>query len=313
VVGFVQWRQRAFIGFHYATPAGVGQSGSDRRPAVAPRHPCDTPATVCQPCGLCPSAAGTAVQHSLPNHSLSKGVNVRVCHLMKQSKRQSQRGFTRTDLCALLVAVSLLAVLCLPALAKMKPHSDRATCVNNLRQLGVGWQCWAKDNGNLPPWYVVPANGGTKTIGIPYVHFAIISNYLASPMVMVCPSDSAKIPALDFSSNPSRGLLSTNFQNNAIGYFIGTEVTVDEPRAMLAGDRDVQSSLLIALGNCGSVSFNTAKIRSGGFWPKNSFHAGAGNVLFCDGSARVVNATGLVRAVLDNPVDGNKSGCILIP
>jgi prepilin-type processing-associated H-X9-DG protein len=229
--------------------------------------------------------------------------------MQTDNQSSARRAFTRADLCAVLVTISLLTAIALPALAKIKPQGERVSCLNNLRQLGVGWHSWAKENSNQPPWYVMPADGGTKTIGIPYVHFLIISNYVVSPMVMVCPTDTIKIPARDFSDDPNRGFRSTNFQNNAVGYFIGTENVMDDPRPIMAGDRNVPGTLV---GNCGAARFPTARLANG-FWLKGSHNAGMGNLLFCDGSARTVNDAGIRQAVMDNPVDGNRSGCFLPP
>ena len=82
---------------------------------------------------------------------------------------ETQSGFTRTDLCAVLFALSLLAALALPALAKMKPHSDRASCANNLRELGIGWHCWARENKNELPWHLNPVDGGTRAMNAAFV------------------------------------------------------------------------------------------------------------------------------------------------
>jgi prepilin-type processing-associated H-X9-DG protein len=220
------------------------------------------------------------------------------------------RGFTRTDLCAVLMAVALLAFIALPALGKMKPHSARASCANNLRQLGVGWHSWAKENGNKPPWHVPPVDGGTKAIPMPYRHFAIISNYVASPAIMVCPSDKVKIAARDFSNDPAKGLLSTNFENKAIGYFIGAELTMDEPKTMMAGDRTVTKNVY---GNCTYIGVLTSRLRAPTNWTKEAHEGRMGNLLFSDGSVRAVDDGGLAKAVLDNPLDPNKSGCALVP
>jgi prepilin-type processing-associated H-X9-DG protein len=208
------------------------------------------------------------------------------------------------------MAVALLAFIALPALARMKPHSERASCFNNLRQLGVGWHSWAKENRNQPPWYVPVVDGGTKVMPQPFVHFAIISNFVASPTIMVCPSDKVKVAARDFSNDPAKGLFSANFQTKAIGYFIGTEMTMDEPKAIMAGDRFLQAS---SGSNCGSVGFATSRLNMTGAWSAEAHEKSLGNLLFCDGSVKLVNSGRLMDAVNGNPVDANRSGCVLIP
>jgi prepilin-type N-terminal cleavage/methylation domain-containing protein len=69
-------------------------------------------------------------------------------------------GFTLTELLVVIVTVAILAVLLLPALAGTKPNSQAFQCLENLRQLTLGWQMYAEDNnGKLAP------NGGQANTG----------------------------------------------------------------------------------------------------------------------------------------------------
>jgi prepilin-type N-terminal cleavage/methylation domain-containing protein/prepilin-type processing-associated H-X9-DG protein len=61
-------------------------------------------------------------------------------------------GFTLTELLVVIVTVAILALLLLPALANTKPNSQAFQCLENLRQLTLGWQMYAEDNdGRLAP------------------------------------------------------------------------------------------------------------------------------------------------------------------
>lgn len=71
----------------------------------------------------------------------------------------SDRGFTRQDLCALVACCALLG-LTLSAVAKTKPRTLQISCANNLRQVGQGWQMYASDHNNRPPWYVDMTENG---------------------------------------------------------------------------------------------------------------------------------------------------------
>jgi prepilin-type N-terminal cleavage/methylation domain-containing protein/prepilin-type processing-associated H-X9-DG protein len=55
-------------------------------------------------------------------------------------------GFTLTELLVVIVTVAILALLLLPALAGTKPNSQAFQCLENLRQLTLGWQMYAEDN-----------------------------------------------------------------------------------------------------------------------------------------------------------------------
>jgi prepilin-type N-terminal cleavage/methylation domain-containing protein/prepilin-type processing-associated H-X9-DG protein len=61
-------------------------------------------------------------------------------------------GFTLIELLVVIGTVAILATLLLPALAGTKPNSQAFQCLENLRQLTLGWQMYAGDNnGRLAP------------------------------------------------------------------------------------------------------------------------------------------------------------------
>jgi prepilin-type N-terminal cleavage/methylation domain-containing protein len=67
-------------------------------------------------------------------------------------KNTRDDGFTLTELLVVIVTVAILALLLLPALASTKPNSQAFQCLENLRQLTLGWQMYAEDNnGKLAP------------------------------------------------------------------------------------------------------------------------------------------------------------------
>jgi prepilin-type processing-associated H-X9-DG protein len=110
---------------------------------------------------------------------------------MKQTKPpQSQRGFTRADFCAVMMALALLAFIALPALGRMKPHSERVSCANNLRQLNLALAMYAADNhGQLP-----------LRIGINSWPTTLFPGY-KDLRLLVCPSDGPNPPVSGGSPN----------------------------------------------------------------------------------------------------------------
>jgi prepilin-type processing-associated H-X9-DG protein len=57
-------------------------------------------------------------------------------------------GFTFVELLIVLATVAILAVLLLPAIAGTKPNSQSFQCLENQRQLTIGWQMYAEDNNS---------------------------------------------------------------------------------------------------------------------------------------------------------------------
>lgn len=207
------------------------------------------------------------------------------------SMRRGQRGFTRLELCAILLLVLLLSALAIPAVIDAWNRQARIRCVSHLKEIALAARVFASDHGGEYPSRVPPERGGAlglTNLEEVLVHYLAMKRELAVPVVLTCPAD-ARRPAPDF----------TSLRASNLSYFIGLNAEISLPQMWLVGDRNLTvDGRPVAPG----LFPLTTNLTMG--WG-NDLHRQMGNVAFSDGSVERTSSNRLCEAAAGQGVATN--------
>jgi len=222
------------------------------------------------------------------------------------------RGFTLIELLVVIAIIAILAAILFPVFARARESARRASCLSNLKQIGLGIMMYIQDYDERYPQRIVgswgtPASYITQTNpAMPGYLFStsdgghgghwvtwmdVIYPYIKSTQVFVCPSVSNSI-AGGGTAYPSYGyseLMSYNAPNGSptppktsvSGILLSA---VNYPaQSMMCMDYNTPYSIY-ALASDGQNWLRTDN-------PRVPRHLDGPNVLFCDGHAKWLNRT----------------------
>jgi prepilin-type N-terminal cleavage/methylation domain-containing protein/prepilin-type processing-associated H-X9-DG protein len=118
--------------------------------------------------------------------------------------KKTLRGFTLLELLVVIAIIAILAALLLPVLARARERAKVTDCLNNMKQLTLGWIMYSGDNNdrlvpnwilNVPNWTSAPESWVTgneqklpEATNAACVQNGRLYNYIKSTAVYRCPS-----------------------------------------------------------------------------------------------------------------------------
>jgi prepilin-type N-terminal cleavage/methylation domain-containing protein/prepilin-type processing-associated H-X9-DG protein len=211
-----------------------------------------------------------------------------MCHFTLKHHRvlaKLQRGFTLIELLVVIAIISILAAILFPVFARARENARKASCMSNLKQIGIASMMYSQDyDGMLPHqgWYA----GCNEWNGTAAWQ---LEPYIKNTQVWICPSKGKGSP------NPANtGQVSYGF--NMLGYIWAGDgaslAGINEPARTIA-ITDAGAAWLDPYWNQSSYPTVASGGENARWQTQRTKHMNFVNALYADGHAKSVRPSQL--------------------
>ena len=103
---------------------------------------------------------------------------------------RKRRGFTLIELLVVIAIIAILAAILFPVFARARESARRASCMSNLKQIGLGVMMYVQDYDEAYP----PVYNSTISVATARYWVTIVQPYQKNTQVFYCPSSPIKKP-----------------------------------------------------------------------------------------------------------------------
>jgi hypothetical protein len=202
------------------------------------------------------------------------------------SNRQT-KAMTFTEVLVVVVVSVFLILILFTALRPAYSPTKKIACEDNLRQIGLAFKIGILPQGDRYPTQVSTNEGGAMELvsaGDVAAVFRVMSNELSTAKVLICPEDSNRHFATDFTGA---------FGNTNISFFVGLDAADNYPKSILAGDDNFMIQKVAVKSGVFELSTNTPIA-----WTSKR-HRFAGNIGLADGSVLTTADSDLTNAIIN--------------
>lgn len=172
---------------------------------------------------------------------------------MRKYLSKQRKAFTLIELLVVIAIIAILAAILFPVFARARENARRASCMSNLKQIGLGIMQYTQDYDEHYPMYRVTRLSSSYD-EMPYGWVDAIQPYVKSYQLFQCPTEPTS-PNLAYRLGEASSRITDYALNTRLGGSDCSSAGKGSGMSLAAIDRPSVTALVIEYRGYGSASF----------------------------------------------------------